>query len=467
MSLRSKSGRTSKQCRERWLHHLDPRITKKKFTAGEDEYILEAQAELGNKWSVIATRLPGRTENDIKVRWHALEKKVTSESGSRSTNQLMLDSPGPARTSAEEAPTTSTRSNEEPSSPASTASWSPSSCAFQTIDMPIELMLSEGPVAPPTTSPLSGRVSLSPSSTASGSSSSVAWDMIYGELPLFEGPVVPPTTPPRSNRVSSYSVYTASGSSYSSALGMVCEASELPFSKGPVAPAPSPRPLRLCPNPRSSQEIVFRHRQYEPRPPVGAFFHGCDSRTSGSTRTTASTTTYGNTSAHGREDFGWRKEHASLQWPPSARQPLTSVAPTECLFPNPVSDGGDTGEKVGSFDGSVAPAEASPDPLLPPHSPSSATAPSSPFTTQDQQELRLEHIDLELLKELEKEEGAPECACDGTEASTHSLAFFEGCHAPSVESHGGGRRDGHETLDALFLPGLPMTENIVADIAAW
>ncbi|CAN0407776.1 unnamed protein product, partial [Pylaiella littoralis] len=64
-------GRTSKQCRERWLHHLDPRITKKKFTAGEDEYILEAQAELRNKWSVIATRLPGRTENDIKVRWHA------------------------------------------------------------------------------------------------------------------------------------------------------------------------------------------------------------------------------------------------------------------------------------------------------------------------------------------------------------------------------------------------------------
>ena len=47
-------GRTSKQCRERWCHHLDPRIVKGKWTAEEDQTIVSMHQEMGNKWATIA-----------------------------------------------------------------------------------------------------------------------------------------------------------------------------------------------------------------------------------------------------------------------------------------------------------------------------------------------------------------------------------------------------------------------------
>lgn len=62
-------GRTSKQCRERWHNHLDPNIVRGAYSPEEDRIILEAQARLGNRWSVIAAMLPGRTEDAVKIRW--------------------------------------------------------------------------------------------------------------------------------------------------------------------------------------------------------------------------------------------------------------------------------------------------------------------------------------------------------------------------------------------------------------
>lgn len=47
-------GRTSKQCRERWCHHLDPKIVKGDWTREEDDTILSMHAEIGNKWAAIA-----------------------------------------------------------------------------------------------------------------------------------------------------------------------------------------------------------------------------------------------------------------------------------------------------------------------------------------------------------------------------------------------------------------------------
>lgn len=47
-------GRTSKQCRERWCHHLDPNIVKGGWTKEEDQTILSMHEEFGNKWATIA-----------------------------------------------------------------------------------------------------------------------------------------------------------------------------------------------------------------------------------------------------------------------------------------------------------------------------------------------------------------------------------------------------------------------------
>merc|ERR1711968_366473 len=51
--------RTGKQCRERWAHHLDPKINKAPWTPEEDRIIIEANAQHGNKWALISKLLPG------------------------------------------------------------------------------------------------------------------------------------------------------------------------------------------------------------------------------------------------------------------------------------------------------------------------------------------------------------------------------------------------------------------------
>jgi hypothetical protein len=63
------SGRTGKQCRERWLNHLAPSVIRETWTPREDAILLESQKVKGNSWASIAQFLPGRSPSHVKNRW--------------------------------------------------------------------------------------------------------------------------------------------------------------------------------------------------------------------------------------------------------------------------------------------------------------------------------------------------------------------------------------------------------------
>uniref|UniRef100_A0A0E0EMJ4 Uncharacterized protein n=1 Tax=Oryza meridionalis TaxID=40149 RepID=A0A0E0EMJ4_9ORYZ len=74
-------NRCGKSCRLRWTNYLRPDIKRGKFSQEEEQTILHLHSILGNKWSAIATHLPGRTDNEIKNFWNTHLKKRLIQMG--------------------------------------------------------------------------------------------------------------------------------------------------------------------------------------------------------------------------------------------------------------------------------------------------------------------------------------------------------------------------------------------------
>ncbi|KAJ8773850.1 hypothetical protein K2173_008313 [Erythroxylum novogranatense] len=81
-TLPKRSGllRCGKSCRLRWMNYLRPSVKRGQIVPDEEDLILRLHRLLGNRWSLIAGRIPGRTDNEIKNYWNThLSKKLISQ----------------------------------------------------------------------------------------------------------------------------------------------------------------------------------------------------------------------------------------------------------------------------------------------------------------------------------------------------------------------------------------------------
>ncbi|KAJ4954160.1 hypothetical protein NE237_030992 [Protea cynaroides] len=94
--LPQKAGlkRCGKSCRLRWLNYLRPDIKRGNISKEEEELIIRLHKLLGNRWSLIAGRLPGRTDNEVKNYWNTnLGKKLQGKTAQNQLNKTKEKSP--------------------------------------------------------------------------------------------------------------------------------------------------------------------------------------------------------------------------------------------------------------------------------------------------------------------------------------------------------------------------------------
>ncbi|WVZ64888.1 hypothetical protein U9M48_014341 [Paspalum notatum var. saurae] len=105
--------RCGKSCRLRWTNYLRPDLKRGLLSAEEERTVIELHAALGNRWSKIASRLPGRTDNEIKNHWNTHIKKKLRKMGIDPVTHEPLVQPAPPPPTLQEQDTSGSPEEEE------------------------------------------------------------------------------------------------------------------------------------------------------------------------------------------------------------------------------------------------------------------------------------------------------------------------------------------------------------------
>lgn len=72
--------RTGKQCRERYFNHLASTVSAAKaWTPVEDATVCRLYGQVGSRWAFISKFLPGRSDNNVKNRFHYLRRQLDKQ----------------------------------------------------------------------------------------------------------------------------------------------------------------------------------------------------------------------------------------------------------------------------------------------------------------------------------------------------------------------------------------------------
>ena len=94
-------GRTNEQCYKRWNGYINPKIKKGKWSSKEDELLRETVEELGTEnWTEIAKRVPGRTNEQCYKHWNkGINPKIKKGRWSSKEDELLRKTVGELGTS--------------------------------------------------------------------------------------------------------------------------------------------------------------------------------------------------------------------------------------------------------------------------------------------------------------------------------------------------------------------------------
>lgn len=83
-------NRTARQCKERYLHYLSPKINKNKWTSEEDSKLLSEVSRIGKRWKILEKYFNDRTEIDIRNRFYVLQRRISKAVRSKSLVNSMV-----------------------------------------------------------------------------------------------------------------------------------------------------------------------------------------------------------------------------------------------------------------------------------------------------------------------------------------------------------------------------------------